>query len=143
MRQFPVSNSKIATAQIPRYNICVSYIVENVKKVCFLRDRVLLVLLVLCGIFLAVSLGLVIFKADSLTFPIILRFDSLRGIDMFGDVSDVWKIWTLGFLIVALNLFFAHMFFFRERALSYLFMGMSVLISLFLIIIMSLIINVN
>lgn len=117
--------------------------VEDIKKICFLRERTLLTLFILCGVFLVTSFGLVIFKANLLTLPIILRFDGLRGIDMFGTVSDVWGIWLLGFSMIALNLFFTHIFFFRERALSYLLMGTNVLFSLLLIIIMSLIINVN
>lgn len=116
---------------------------RDIKKIYFLRERTLLTLFVLCGAFLITSFGLVLFKASSLTLPIILRFDSIRGIDMFGAISDVWGIWLLGFSMIALNLFFAHLFFFRERTLSYLFMGTNVLFSLLLIIIMSLIVNVN
>lgn len=107
------------------------------------QERTLRVVFILVAVILFGSFLFTIFSSDTLTTPVILKFDSMRGITMFGEEANVWGIWLLGFCIIALNTILSEFFFFRERMLSYIFLGMNVLVAVLLFIIISVITAVN
>lgn len=110
----------------------------NVWKERTLRIVFILVALVLFGSFL-----FIVFSSSTLTAPVILKFDSMRGITLFGEGVNVWGIWFLGFCIIAVNTVFSEFFFFRERMISYVFLGTNILIAILLFVIVSVIVAVN
>lgn len=107
------------------------------------KEKLLLVLIFLSLLLLVFSLGLVYFNIDKLSSPIIIHFDGLKGIDFFGQTRDLWFIWLTGFTIVILNIFLGNVFFYRERILTYLFLGSGLLISILLLVALANIISVN
>lgn len=80
-------------------------------------------LLLISGIFLA-------FNGARLPSLIVLHFDAFHGIDRFGSYGDLWILWTIGTAIIFLNYLLAYELFNRERALSYFFIGINLLIAL-------------
>lgn len=107
------------------------------------NEKTLRVVFILIAAILFGSFLFVVFSSDALTSPVILKFDGDRGITMFGEKSNVWGIWILGFCIIALNTVLSEFFFFRERMLSYVFLGTNMLIAVLLFIIISVIMAVN
>lgn len=107
------------------------------------QEKTLRVVFTLVALILFGSFLFVVFSSSSLTTPVVLKFDSLRGITMFGEQANVWGIWIFGFCIIALNTVLSEFFFFRERMLSYIFLGTNMLIGVLLFIIISVIVAVN
>lgn len=107
------------------------------------KEKVLLVFMVLSLILMIFSLGLVYFNINKLGSPLILHFDEFRGVDFFGEGKNLWGIWLTGFVAIAINTFLANTFFYRERALTYLLIGSSFLLSILTLVILATIISVN
>jgi hypothetical protein len=93
-------------------------------------------------IFIA-GLLFILFQINTLSLPVILHFDILNGVDVFGGQSSVWGVWGLGFVFFVLNSVLCEVFFFCERALSFVFLGTNLLLSILFLIIISVIITVN
>lgn len=108
-----------------------------------LSEKTLRIVCILIASILFGSFLFMVFSSDTLTAPVILKFDGTRGITMFGEEANVWGIWLLGFCIIALNTILSEFFFFRERMLSYVFLGTNILIAILLFIIISVITAVN
>jgi hypothetical protein len=107
------------------------------------KEKVLRVFLVITGILFLLSLGLIYFNTKNLDTPLILHFDQIKGIDLFGEKIDLWLIWFMGFAMAVINTFLGQVFFERERILSYIFIGTNILISILLLIVVGTIISVN
>jgi hypothetical protein len=101
------------------------------------------VLLSVSLVMLIMSFLLIVFKISDLTSPLILHFDFSRGVDRFGEKTDLWFIWFEVFLFVVVNTFLSYYLFFRERAFSYIFLGANVLLSLLLFIALATIVSIN
>lgn len=107
------------------------------------KERTLRVVLILTMLVLFTSFLFVVFFSNRLTVPVILKFDNIRGITLFGETAHVWGIWFLGFCIITLNTVFSEFFFFRERMISYVFLGTNILIAVLLFVVVSVIVAVN
>ena len=107
------------------------------------KERTLRIVFILVALVLLGSSLFIVFSSSALTAPVILKFDSTRGITLFGEGANVWGIWFLGFCIIAVNTVFSEFFFFRERMISYVFLGTNVLIAALLFVIISVIVAVN
>lgn len=118
---------------------------EHMRRISFhiWKERTLRVVFLLVAIILFGSFLFIVFSSDSISAPVILKFDETRGISMFGDRADVWGIWTFGFCVIALNTIFSEFFLFRERLLSYVFLGTNVLVGILLFIVVAVITAVN
>ena len=75
--------------------------------------------------------------------PLILHFDSFRGIDFLGSRAQVFEILLSVFLILAINFLLARFLYDRERFLSYLFVFVSFLLSVLILMAVSVIISAN
>jgi len=75
--------------------------------------------------------------------PLILHFDSYRGIDFLGSKAQVFEILLSVFLLLLINLFLAGFLYNRERFLSYMFVFVSLEIAILILIAISVIISVN
>jgi len=111
--------------------------------IAILRQKVLLSLFILSFVLLFFSLILFSIKSGGLSSPLVLHFDDFRGIDLFGEKADVLWIWLIGFLALLINSALSRILFYRERFLSYLFMGSNVLISLLILIFIAVVIRIN
>ena len=107
------------------------------------KEKILLVLSVLSGALFLSSFLLIALNVGGFGTPVILHYDALRGIDLFGEKFDVWAIWLTGFIIAVSNIFLGHILFYRERVLSYLFIAANFLIALLVLIISGVIVSVN
>jgi hypothetical protein len=108
-----------------------------------LRESTARVLLGLSILTVLLSVGLFYFNAEVLPAKLIIHFDAFRGVDFFGDATDVW--WALALIIgmVGLNTALAAAFFYRERLGSYLLLGVSVLLGFLSLVFVSTILSVN
>lgn len=107
------------------------------------RSRTLITLTVLSIVLLITSIGAVFLNLEALPSKLIIHFDQFRGVDFFGDITDVW--WLVGLVVgmVALNLVLATGFFYRERIASYFLAATNVLLSLLLLVAIATILSVN
>ncbi len=103
----------------------------------------MLVLNILSLIVLFITLILIILNKESLNQPIILHYDSFGGIDLFGTPNDLWGIWLAGLVTGVVNVFLGAAFFYRERILTYLFLGANVVIAILVLVAVANIISVN
>lgn len=86
---------------------------------------------------------LIAFHINTISPPVILHFDALQGIDMFGERIDIWGIWLITAVAVLANIFLARAFFHKERLVSYILISVTPLLSLLLLIAIGTIISVN
>ena len=108
-----------------------------------LNQKILRIFLILSGAILLFSLILIYLNIGRLSQPIILHFDNFKGVDAFGDKIDVWGLWLVGLAMILINLALGELFFYKERVLSYLLVGINILFSILLLVIVAVIINVN
>jgi hypothetical protein len=108
-----------------------------------LKDKVLTVSVALAILFLIAGGALVYFNIADLTSPLILHFDSILGIDFFGEVQLLWFVWLTGFFVVVINFFLGHALFYRERPFSYLVFGITPLFALLHLVAIARIISLN
>ena len=108
-----------------------------------LKEKTLIIFLIIGGIFMLSSLGLLYFNSSNLIPPIIIHFDSYQGVSFLGTLTDLWSIWLVGFIMIIINFGLSEVFFYRERLLSYLFVGTNIIIALLVLIILAVIISVN
>lgn len=106
-------------------------------------QRKIIILLAVAGFFFVVSLGILLLNISRVSGPLILHFDAFHGVDLFGTVGDVTGIWVMAFLMIVVNVVLADVLYLRERVLSYAFIGINILISIFLFILMAVIASVN
>lgn len=107
------------------------------------KEKILVILSALSGAFLFFGLVLIYFNIHNFSLPVILHFDAFRGIDLFGERVDVWGIWFTGLIAILVNTYLAEVLFYRERVLSYLFIGANFLLALLVLIISGVIVSVN
>jgi len=107
------------------------------------KHRLLLVFLIITGLILILGALVIIGNVGSLPQQLILHFDSFHGIDLFGGYTDLWLVWVMGFVFAIINAVLAEEFFYKNRVLTYIFLGVDVVISLLTLIVVSTIISVS
>ncbi len=88
-----------------------------------IKDRYIAGFFIAAGIVWLVSFSLVYTNILDASNVLIIHFDSFRGADFFGEKSDVFDIIVTAAIIWGINLGLAHVFYFRERFLSYILAG--------------------
>lgn len=107
------------------------------------REKILLLFLILSLIFLLASAVFIFFNTDKMGSPLILHFDIYRGVDLMGEITDLWMILASGLLAILINSVLAEVFFYRKRILSYFLAGVNIFIGLLVLIAVAVIISVN
>jgi len=74
---------------------------------------------------------------------LILHFDANKGVDFLGGEGDIFGILLSGLIIILINLFLSNFLYNRERFLAYIFSFANLLVSILILIVISVIINVN
>lgn len=74
---------------------------------------------------------------------LVIHFDKFKGVDFFGDTSDVLDILITAAFVWLINIVLANKFYFRERFLSYLLAFSTLLFIILILIGVNVIISVN
>ncbi|MCX6788475.1 MAG: hypothetical protein WCO21_02660 [bacterium] len=109
----------------------------------FKKHRVFSALVLITLLLTLVSLLILALNYGRLGQSIVLHFDQFHGVDVFGSRSSILWIWLLGIAVLSVNSGLIYEFYNRERFLSYIFLGASVLSSLFVLIVISVIVSIN
>lgn len=94
-------------------------------------------------VFAAVAGGVLAFHWGEFPSRVVLHFAPTFGADLFGERADVLILWILGVVAMAVNAFLAKVFYDRVRELTFLFVGLNVLVSLLLLVAIGTIVAVN
>jgi len=117
--------------------------IQEILTMNFWKEKSLRMIFILGGGIILVSFIFIAFRVGHLTTPVILHFDNFNGINFFGDRSNVWGVWFLGFIIALMNAGFAEFFYYRSRILSYVFLATNFFVSILLLVAVSVIVAVN
>ncbi len=90
------------------------------------QERILFILSAIGVLLFIASFLVIVFQVGGFATPVVLHFDSVKGIDLYGGVGDVWVIWITSLVLFLCNILFANIFYFRERFLSYTFIVFNV-----------------
>ena len=107
------------------------------------RDRYFSIAAGLSLMALIVAAGLFYVQLGSSDKPLILHFDSYRGIDFLGNKAEVFKIIFSTLVIFLINFFLAAFLYNRRRFLSYMFVFATLAISVLILMAIGVIISVN
>lgn len=108
-----------------------------------LKDKYLTPVFTLSAIIWVVSFSLVYVNILDAANVLVIHFDSFNGADFFGGKSDVFDIIVTAAIIWILNLALAQLFYYRERFLSYLLAGSTLVYMALILLAVNAIINVN
>ncbi|OGY67789.1 MAG: hypothetical protein A3B16_02910 [Candidatus Zambryskibacteria bacterium RIFCSPLOWO2_01_FULL_45_43] len=108
-----------------------------------LKDKYLTSLFLISAILLVISFSFAYVNFSDTFNLLVIHFDSFRGIDFLGDRSDVAAILGTAAVVFLINGLLAHVFYFRERFLSYALAVGTVFFSLLILIGINVIISVN
>ncbi len=113
-------------------------VLSNIIKDKYIRvlGGLSLLILILTGIIFYLGLG-------SITAPLVIHFDTYRGIDFLGSPLQAFGIIISAFVIILINLLLANFLYSRERFLSYIFTFVSFDLAILILIAISVIISVN
>lgn len=90
-----------------------------------------------------IAIILLIINASQFTYPTIIHFTSLKGVDFLGDINDLWGISLLVFFFLLVNTFFAFQFSPKDKLTSYIFLSFNVLLALVFFIFMLIVLYNN
>lgn len=108
-----------------------------------LKNKVLVIFLGLSLALLLAGLILVLANVNNLSPPLIIHINANAGVDMMGGINHLWFLISMGAFILIVNSAVAGIFFFRERIVSYITMGVSFITSLFILVSVANIITLN
>ena len=97
-------------------------------------------LIILLG---AIAVIIAYLNLGPITHPIILHFDSFRGIDFSGNQSSIFGIFLVAIALTIFNGGLATSFWKRVRMFSYVLLYFNVFIWLLILVVMGVIISVN
>lgn len=88
-----------------------------------IKDKYIAGFFITAGIIWVISFSFVYANILDASNVLIIHFDSFRGADFFGEKSDVFDIIVTAAIVWGINLGLAHIFYYRERFLSYVLSG--------------------
>ena len=109
----------------------------------FKHHKIYTALILLSVAFSIVSLFITITNYGALSESIIIKFDQLKGVSVFGEKNSMWGIWLLGFTILGMNGVLMYEFWNRERFLSYLFAAGNAFLALMVFVIIAVLLSNN
>ncbi len=108
-----------------------------------IKDKILLIVLAISFLFLISSLVLILVNQGSFVESLIIHVDAFQGVDMMGDVTDIWNVLLMGVIIFLINTLLIKVFYLRERIISYIILSANFILSLFVLIKIANIISIN
>jgi len=109
----------------------------------FKHHKIYTALIIISIVFSFVSLLITIANYGTLSQSVIIKFDQLKGVSVFGDKNSLWGIWLLGLTILGINGVLMYEFWNRERFLSYLFAAGNAFLALMVFIIITVLLSNN
>ncbi|MFA5076375.1 MAG: hypothetical protein WC480_03080 [Patescibacteria group bacterium] len=103
-------------------------------KVIFLQDRILIIFF---GIALVLNLLLyfgLYWQIQPSAEPVFLHYNIYFGIDLIGGWQEVYLMPIVGSFLLVINLILAYFFYHSEKIVSYLLLGISLLIEVLLLV---------
>ncbi len=107
-----------------------------------LKDRYIAIIFLISGIVWVISFSQVYVNILDVSNVLVIHFDSFRGADFFGEKSDVFDIIVTAAIILGINLGLAHIFYFRERFLSYVLAGVTLIYMVLILLAVNAIISI-
>ncbi|MDE2001301.1 MAG: hypothetical protein KGI60_01895 [Patescibacteria group bacterium] len=92
-----------------------------------MKDKYLIAAFLGAAVLWIFAFSLVYVNVTDIHSVLIIHFDNFRGADFFGSATDVVDILVIGAVVGAINGLLAHVLYYRERFLSYLLAGGTVL----------------
>jgi|SRR3989344_380802 len=108
-----------------------------------IKDNYLLATFGITTVVLLFTLVLVLIFFGATDTPLIIHFDSYKGIDFLGNKLHVFGIVFVGVVMFLINVGLAHALYYRDRFLSYIIGCATLVIALLILIAVSAIIAVN
>ncbi|MBN2198183.1 hypothetical protein JW698_03310 [Candidatus Wolfebacteria bacterium] len=109
----------------------------------FIKDKYLCIVGVISILILFLTGVISYLSVDSINSPLIIHFNIYKGVDFLGNWFDILGILIVALVMISINFFLSDFLYNRERFLSYIFGFTSLLISILILIIISVIININ
>ncbi|HMB17465.1 MAG TPA: hypothetical protein VKO61_00950 [Candidatus Paceibacterota bacterium] len=116
---------------------------DNISMKNIIKDKILLIVLGVSFLFLISSLVLILVNQGKLVESLIIHVNAFQGVDMMGDVTDIWNVLLMGSLMFLINTLLIKVFYFRERIISYIILSVNFITSLFVLIKIANIISIN
>lgn len=108
-----------------------------------IKDNYLMGTFGVAAALLLFTLVLVLIFFGETNTPLIIHFDTFRGIDFLGSKLHVFGIVFVGIVMFLINVGLAHTLYYRNRFLSYIIACATLVITLLILIAISAIIAVN
>ncbi|MEK7634270.1 MAG: hypothetical protein AAB396_00070 [Patescibacteria group bacterium] len=108
-----------------------------------IKDKYLRVVFALSFLVLIFALAEIFLQFNKLSVPLIIHFDTYRGIDFLGGKMEIFGILISSFIAIFINFIFSNFFYYRERFISYGFGLTSLGLSVLILIAVSVIMTVN
>jgi len=109
----------------------------------FLKNKIFFLIWALGILMLIAAFIIVYVNLPSLGSPLAIHFDAQRGIDLLGDVNDIFYILAVALLINVLNFIITEAVFSRERILSYLILFITFFLNTVVLIAVGVIVSFN
>ncbi|MDP3901693.1 MAG: hypothetical protein Q8Q37_01810 [bacterium] len=109
----------------------------------FLKDLHIVVPIAISLLLLIIILAVVYVNFADIDHLLVIHFDAYRGIDYFGERSDVYDIWFSGLALVAINIFLISVFYKRRRFAAYLLSYGTAIIVVLILLAIDAIISIN
>lgn len=88
-----------------------------------LKDKYLAPIFTLAAIVWVIDFSLVYVNILDASNVLVIHFDSFKGVDFFGGKRDVFDIIVTAAIVWLINISMAQMFYYREKFLSYVIAG--------------------
>lgn len=88
-----------------------------------LKDKHLAPVFALAAIVWVIDFSLVYVNILDAANVLVIHFDAFKGVDFFGGKSDVYDIIVTAAIVWLINISMAQMFYYREKFLSYVIAG--------------------
>ncbi len=108
-----------------------------------IKDNYLIGMFGVAAVVLLLTLVLILIFFGATDTPLIIHFDTFKGIDFLGNKLYVFGIVLVGIAMFLINVGLAHSLYYRNRFLSYIIACATLVIALLILIAVSAIVAVN
>ncbi len=107
-----------------------------------LKDKHLTPLFLLAALLWLAAFSLVYVNILDAANVLVIHFDSFKGVDFFGGKSDVFDIIVTAAIVWLINISMAQLFYYREKFLSYLIAGSTLIYMVLILLAVNAIISI-
>lgn len=107
-----------------------------------LKDKYLAPIFALAAIVWVIDFSLVYVNILDAANVLVIHFDAFKGVDFFGGKSDVFDIIVTAAIVWLINISMAQMFYYREKFLSYVIAGSTLIYMVLILLAVNAIISI-